>query len=555
MFIKVIEWRYNNLSGLGNDATFFLEKDNWNDHSYLTTYALHLSGAYTPDKQPVTIGRVKILKLEQKEDEYNLKTGDEITTLGPEYCSLGQSLDYYQRIAKLKEPLRTEILTALRDIVIYPENKVDFEEEPGFGTSLMRSISESDDLFELGPLMVERNFYELPSIDLKFEFTTPGLNEPFHFDFDSNKYGFNEDSLPNRIIALIGRNGSGKSTLLSRISRIAFASTTDRENAVVKQIGEIKPEGIGFPRIIVLSYSAFDTFQVPGIYKVEKETIAKEMKEGLSRYVFCGIRDIIKELEDSIDKLKIDDFGRLMPEDILQDRTENTYLKSIRDLANEFCKNVRIIEELNETAMLDRVMGILSDEESLHYLADTEFFEADDAQNMAFFMRLSTGHKFVFHAITCIVAFTGPRSLLLFDEPETHLHPPILAVLMKAVRKVLKDRKSFMVIATHSPVVLQETLKRHVYVVRRQGELITWNHPDIQTFGENTGLLTSTAFGLSSEVSDYHHTLDKVINALTDKIMPVLTPEQLLKEIENTFDGELSMQATAYILSKINNRQ
>ncbi|MBW6100166.1 ATP-binding protein [Escherichia coli] len=52
------------------------------------------------------------------------------------------------------------------------------------------------------------------------------------------------------------------------------------------------------------------------------------------------------------------------------------------------------------------------------------------------------------------------RCLVLFDEPETHLHPPLLAVLMSALRIVLNEVDAFAIVATHSPVVVQETLSK-----------------------------------------------------------------------------------------------
>lgn len=550
MVIEVIDWCNNKLSSFSQEPDFYLERDNWNDYQYYTSYYLHASGKHLENGKNTLIGHLKILKVGQAEREIFLIPLGLFEKLDDIFCSLGQSLDYYERIAQLDGNLRNELFIALRDIVIYPEMEEGLSDEPGFEKSLLRSVTRKDDIFSIAPLLISRDFNKLLSLDLQFNFKTPDLDGPITFNFDSPTYGFNNNSLPNRIAVIIGRNGSGKSTLLSKISRIAFASAKDRDDKALIEVGVISPTGLGFPRIINLAYSAFDSFQVPGIYISEKELIVQELKEGLGRYIFCGIRDIVKELEEILPTLKTGNNGKLMPEDIKLDRHPNSFLKPIKVLADEFCGRLEIIRSTEQIELFQPVMSILAEEASMHVIAEIDFMEKPRKENFDFFMELSTGHKFVFHALTSIMAFTAPRSLLLFDEPETHLHPPILAVLMKAIRYILNKRNSFMIVATHSPVVLQETLKRHVFVIRREGNAAICSNPDIQTFGENIGLITATAFGLSSEITDYHFTLDKIIRSLTEwEINP--DPDELIGDIEKLFDQELSMQARAYILTKL----
>ncbi|MBH0020567.1 hypothetical protein I6F40_09460 [Pseudoalteromonas sp. SWXJ133] len=284
---------------------FYLRQDNWNDHSFQTQYQLFLSGAYSSDGEPVSIGDVKILKKGQKSsDSHALAVGD-IDSLDPEFCSLGQSLDYYERLANIDSDMRDYIFSALNDVVIQPKLKEPFSNEEGWSTSVMRYLDETDDLFILPPMMINKDYQKLPSIDLSFKFSNKSLISPIEFNFDSPEYS-HSSKLPSRVIVLVGRNGSGKSTLLSKISRVAFASGADRRDPVLREVGEFEPVGLGFPKIINISYSAFDSFQVPGIYIHEKEQILKDMSNGQGRYIFCGIRDICKELDTSIENFERD---------------------------------------------------------------------------------------------------------------------------------------------------------------------------------------------------------------------------------------------------------
>ena len=540
--------------GIPEEAYFYLEKDDWNDFGYCTTYHLHASEELTEDGKPWLIGHVNILKLGQEDNYKSLLQPGPLAELEEDFCSMATSLDYYERLSQINEKYRNRLLSALRDVLIYSDLMDDYKDDPGFRKSLMRSMSFKDDIFELAPLLISRNFHKLFDLGLDFKFTMPELNTPLEINFDSPEYGFSDKKLPNRIAVIIGRNGSGKSTLLSRISRIAFSSAKDRRDRYLLQVGVISPPGLGFPRIIFLSYSAFDSFNTPGIFKSDKETIVMEMKNGLGRYVFCGIRDIVAELEETLKDIEPDTDGKLPRRYILSDRTANNKLKSVAMMSVEFVRNLRYVQELELEEILSRSLELLAEETSMRRLFPDDLIDQTEKTLEKIFMNLSTGHKFVIHAVTSIIAYAAPRSLLLFDEPETHLHPPILAALMKTIRYILRKRNSFMIVASHSPVVLQETLERHVYVVRREGDLMGISQPGLETFGENVGILTQMAFGLTANVTDYHDTLDRMVSEYTESYFKADTTEEILDLIEQHFPNGLSMQARSYVISKIINR-
>ncbi|USN56073.1 MAG: AAA family ATPase [Candidatus Peribacteria bacterium] len=63
-----------------------------------------------------------------------------------------------------------------------------------------------------------------------------------------------------------------------------------------------------------------------------------------------------------------------------------------------------------------------------------------------------------------------PNSLLLFDEPETHLHPNMIFRLMKVLNKILETYDSYAIIATHSAIVIQQIPSKHVMVLKNEDE-------------------------------------------------------------------------------------
>jgi predicted ATPase len=554
MFIQIVD-RYGIPGGLDTTrASFYLAQDHWDDYHYKTSYNLFLTGRHTKDGTASLIGLVKILKKGQKEKEWLQLNPGFIDELDDNFCSLGQSLDYYERIAQLEPELKERLIKALRDIALSPENLKGFEIEPGLAASLYRGFSADDDIFTMAPMLVTKDFNKLPSLELEFQFKTSGMSEPMVIDFDAPKFGPNDDTLPNRITVVIGRNGSGKSSLLAKLSRVVFASTSDRKSDSMKQVGEITPVGLGFPRIINLAYNSFDNFHIPGIYVQEKKQIAKDLHEGVGRYIFCGVRNISAELDSLLQVIKAGDNGRLSDADIREERQKATILKPINILAAEFSTAIEIIQMSNRRELLLESLDILRAEPSMNAILQQGITKLEPPQRIDFFMLLSTGHKFVLHSIANIIRYIEPRSLLLFDEPETHLHPPLLAVLMKAIRYILHQKNGFMMVATHSPVVVQETLSKHVFIIRREGDIVKINKPSIQTFGENIGIITSHVFGLSTDITDYHEVLENLVAAHTfrDKNFD---KEKVLARIEKLFDGNLSMQARAYVLTKLSDPQ
>jgi predicted ATP-dependent endonuclease of OLD family len=164
-----------------------------------------------------------------------------------------------------------------------------------------------------------------------------------------------------------------------------------------------------------------------------------------------------------------------------------------------------------------------------------------DSDPEKLFLLWSTGHKIVMQIVASLAAHTTQSSLILIDEPETHLHPPLLASLMHAIRIILSTKKAFAIVATHSPVVLQETIVKHTYIVRREGKITAIQKPSKETFGENIGTLTGETFGLNTRATDFHSVLDRLIKE-----------HKNLDIIEEFFQPYgLSMQARAYVMSQL----
>tara|TARA_R110002020_G_scaffold474461_1_gene705953 strand:- start:5937 stop:7553 length:1617 start_codon:yes stop_codon:yes gene_type:complete len=515
-----------------------LQQDNWNDLRFQTQYHLYIAVPEFTGR----IGTVKILRRGQTAaDSLQLSLGP-LDPLGEEWISLGQDLDYYERLAELPEELRKEILSHLRDALNDPDHAASFFDEKGWAVSVLRYI-DWESFKRDAAVLLERDYTRIARLGLTLEFQMVGWGDPLLLNFsganDILLPGMQWDGLPDRITVIVGRNASGKSTLLSRLARVLHASQRDRAGKALQALGGITPAGIGFTRIVNVAYSAFDVFQLPGTDYRERRQIVEDLERGTGRYHYCGLRDIAQEVRRTegvgdVDGMPIQPLGL--------DRQELIILKTSEDLAREFGATVARIGKMGREGLFSEACFILASDGSFADLGDNP--GAAVLQNpVDLFRNWSTGHKIVMHATASLVAHTEPKSIVLIDEPESHLHPPLLAALMHAVRLILRSNDAFAVVATHSPVVVQETLRRHVAVVRRSGAETRIFPPRIETYGESIGEITNEIFGLTTDATDYHRSLSQLV-------MGGLTLEQ----IEAYFDQGLSLQARAFVMTKLAQR-
>ncbi len=129
--------------------------------------------------------------------------------------------------------------------------------------------------------------------------------------------------------------------------------------------------------------------------------------------------------------------------------------------------------------------------------------------------RLSSGELAMATFVARAVAAIENGSLLLFDEPETHLHPNYVTDFMDVLQDLLMRTRSVAVIATHSAYIVREVPKQRVNILQHrlseqhddddddshdQAEdtgprFIDVVRPRLQTFGSNVDDISRFVFG------------------------------------------------------------
>lgn len=448
----------------------YLLPDGWDDwFEYSTKYWLYIFDL-KGDKH--LLGSVKIGQFNMLKEQRRPNIPNTFLQLSNQFFSLGQDDNYYNTLKKLEDTLQIKILTGMQDIV---NDAVLFERslhERVTKVSLLRSVSPTTIRGQFSRIV--QGGARLSRYDFLYHYPTykgeaPSLS--FHVIPESNP--------PTNIHILIGRNGVGKTHLLNNMTRALID-----KDALSRNIGYFETaEDELFAGLVSVTFSAFDPFEpLP-----EK----KDKSEGIN-YSYIGLKRT-----NNIGGEK----GMPKSQDILSREFEKSLIACLQTLSKE----KQLIKALT-TLESDPVF---EDANILELLEDPS-----GAKNV--FNRLSSGHKIVLLTITRLIETIEERTLVLLDEPETHLHPPLLSAFIRALSDLLIYRNGVSIIATHSPVVLQEVPKSCVWKLNRFGLIIKADRPELETFGENVGTLTREIFGLEVTKSGFHKLLESTVKEKDD---------------------------------------
>jgi predicted ATPase len=484
--------------------------DNWDDFGYKTAYQLsYLEG---PKKQ-VFSGSIKILENGKRSTEIP----NQFTALGSQFCSLGQTQEFYTNIKDLGTEIYTKILVSINDVVFNPEIGKKFEDVPGFQISLLR-FSEAEKAYHEGNSLFSG---KVRSRRFKFEFSTSvaGAGSPHTIDFDFSP----DQSELHRVSAIIGKNGTGKTQVLANFAQ---AMSGLRNN-----VGSFSPAKPSFSKVIALSYSVFDEFEKP-----------PEGTDTFS-YKYCGVKTKNDSLtEEELGKIRTliqntslnqEQFAAMQKAIALFEtgRNDTERLLSPHDIREQIQKTLTIVKKRNFDERLLKILETLLGRQ----LGANEVWSETGQVNSDFYNTLSSGQRILVLILSEVIAHIVEESIILFDEPEIHLHPEALSALARAFHLLLEEFDSYAIIATHSPIVLQEIPSRYVTVFDREGNFPVISKLSVESFGENFTVITEDVFHTSTSRNNYRDHLDK------------LSKKYSLEEVLEIFDNQLGFNARSFL--------
>lgn len=151
---------------------------------------------------------------------------------------------------------------------------------------------------------------------------------------------------------------------------------------------------------------------------------------------------------------------------------------------------------------------------------------------------LSSGELAMFRFAAQAVSAIEQGSLLLFDEPETHLHPNFISDFMGILQDLLEATNSAAIIATHSAYVVREVPRERVSVLTLSAGEVEVNAPRLQTFGASIDTISQFVFNDTSIPHRFQRVLQRWVRQNPD--MPIET-------IVHEFGRELNPESLSYI--------
>jgi predicted ATPase len=510
---KVLGLRENPSSKLRR--IFQLSASNWDDYSFETSFGVSY---YDELGNFIQLGGVKIGYKEQAHGKTRDAIKESFDALPDGWFSLGQDVEYYKNIYKnLSKDLGIELLKALKDVVADDLILEEVKDEKVFRHSLMRGLS-----YSVVGGQYKRVLNGYPELT-NFNFIYAQDRDDKHAQVEL-EFKVDAESKPStNVHVLIGRNGVGKTTLLNNMvcALLGIALPEQPQCLFYERQIFLMDQPLSkeyFSSVVSVSFSAFDPFLPP-----------MDRKDGSAgpAYIYIGMKNA--RSGQSVDKVHppktdadlVNDFVNSFRSCLSQQAKRDRWLKAIKRLESD-----SNFEDMN-LARLANVQNDTNDKEALRLAG-------------AMASRMSSGHSIVLLTITKLVDTVKEKTLVLLDEPESHLHPPLLAAFTRALSDLLYSRNGVAIVATHSPVVLQEVPKSCVWKLTRRGREGRSDRPERETFGENVGVLTREIFGLEVTKSGFHEMLQSAVDS-----------GKSFDEIIGDYDGQLGVEAKAILLSLI----
>ena len=327
---------------------------------------------------------------------------------------------------------------------------------------------------------------------INYSFKEDGIDKGA-LNFKKNR----KSKLPMNVYAVVGGNGSGKAYKINQIISEHMA-------------GDKK-----FSQILHFSLSPFDN-----IINFDKDGSRKEIsdkgkdsdgeiiyeKVGFVSVKYPPILEVLKKAE----ALALTDVKKYLYQ------KSSKYLVAENTLKEGFEGKISIKESFSYYIQ-NLLIDLIASEDKLKMWGDClNFFTfeswVDDIIN-AFQDRniskndiekidtLSSGQATILLYITKLISSINQGSLVIFDEPETFMHPPMVKAFIRAVSELVDNNKAFCLMATHSPVIIQEIPHCNVYKLDSNHELTNIYY---KTYGQNLDTLYKNIYGVELQQTGYN---------------------------------------------------
>ena len=462
-----------------------LTASDWDDYGYKTDFTIWINNLKTGIK--LGLGTLKVAYLDQIDSWTieNPKLKDQIIErLDSEFFSMFTSEDSYHAVWKYFGDEYENLLQI--NEVDQSINKKDFIRinaiqlfESINDISFSRVLREENN--SISELDVFKNSFlrstSLDSILHNYEDAAhqrAGVTQ-FLIKLKNIEFRSELDSFPStNIHALIGSNGGGKSHILDQIVE-GYKKNKNEDNRVRKVIiVSFSPfdklasykEYLLYPGDIKINYIGLKDFYIH-INNIDRKIYEKlKSREELENDFINNFYLAIKK-----DLLLVNDIFKTLNESHPNSLLHEVHLDEIIDIENnrifiEFKKKESGEPLSSESSHLIKSAQKTEAEISNEFINKQLSDEKIKKDNIIKFRKLSSGYQIIMYTLLSLVAHLERGNLVLYDEPEVYLHPPLLLTYIKLLREVLTRKNGIGIFATHSPILLQEIPQHCVKVIK-----------------------------------------------------------------------------------------
>lgn len=318
--------------------------------------------------------------------------------------------------------------------------------------------------------------------------------------------------LPMRVYGIVGANGTGKSY---RVNEIIKRHLENNGNSKYSQILHFSLSP--FDDVVKYKIDNEELVLSDIVYDQNEETdeIVK-ITHGV-RYEKIGIslirRPLINNILDKAKELKLNDIKEFIEEkykDILNNgklaenvsdkiTVRDSFIWYIQDILIDLISDESKYKLWQQSLNYFRFESWVSDIQGL--FTETRQIKLENFKKLT---NLSSGQATILLFITKLVNSVNQRSLIIFDEPETFMHPPMMKAFIRAVSDITENKNAFCLVATHSPVIVQEIPHCNVYKLNSDYEIKKINY---KTYGENLDTLYKNIYGVEFQYTGYNELL------------------------------------------------
>ncbi len=522
----------------GEQVLVIPHEGTWNDFGY----QIHYQYIYVIDKKRVLDGVIMLGLLELssgiravvagaiQESKHDFVRAEDL----PQFFSMHRSMQEYRNVVeRLGLSKAQSLLTALNDLValrhyLRTPKWVDVAiENEVFNLAFMRNSESFYAFHNAGSILdgLEEEQLGLISNKLDLRFQLEGFDNEHIIQFRFHQ----EHVLPKRISVLIGKNGLGKSQALNQLVRAALRNKGVEDN--------LKDPDIGRPlisRIIAIGTPGETTNTFPGERRTTQKLYYRRLQitRGSRAKTSRGIGELIVQLARSEELIKAQNrwqlFVEIMRSVIPVDQISFPLLKMPNALSRAyireqaaFVKLETIKEDHGEKSSLE-IWGAIHPKAEPVRVCRSAHYPLSSGQ-LAFF-------KFALQA--CLYIENG--SLVLLDEPETHLHPNLISDFVDLLDRLLELTGSLAIIATHSAYFVREVPRDQVHVFKSDKNRINISNPRLKTFGADVGAISCFVF----EEKNTDSLISKLRKSITSKKINI---EREWENLKNELSSEAIM--------------